>query len=313
MNIMYCNIGEMDNYNGTANDSIHGGGSYNDNNIGHEVNNFTNHNGTFWGFVQSKNDTINIAEHFDCSNDAEYVDNVLVVWVIRKKYIVGFYRNARVYKNKQFLPDSFSIERVYLDYNISSHDAIIIPRFERTFEIDYPNVARNTWFGEEKTDKKVLEYLDAYISQRMEGIEAIESFDKPLVGIEREAIIKIRENQGKFRKRMFKKYGKKCCICGVTLPDLLIASHIKPWCKSDENEKLSYENGLLLCPNHDKLFDSGYISFNDDGSILISPSLTGDNSIFTNARSEMHLNAEQLSAEMKRYLEYHRQNIYKSK
>ena len=308
MNIMYCNIGEMESYNGTANDSIHGGGSYNDDHIGHEVNNFTNHNGSFWGFVQSKNDTINIAEHFDCSQNAEYVDDVLVVWVIRKRYIVGFYKNARVYKKKQFLPDSFLSERVYLDYNITSNEAIIIPRFERTFEIDYPSVARNTWFGEEDTNKKVENYLSSYLTARKASIEAIES---PLVGSEREAVVKIRENQGVFRKRMLKKFSTKCCLCGVTLPDLLIASHIKPWSRSDDNEKLSYENGLLLCPIHDKLFDSGYISFNDDGSILISPLLTGMNLIFTNVKSEMHLKEEIISAEMKQYLEYHRKNIYK--
>ena len=52
--------------------------------------------------------------------------------------------------------------------------------------------------------------------------------------------------------------------------ELLVASHIKPWSISDANEKLDIHNGLLMCPNHDKLFDRGYISFDDTGRILIS-------------------------------------------
>ena len=49
---------------------------------------------------------------------------------------------------------------------------------------------------------------------------------------------------------------------------VLIASHIKPWKDSDENERLDIDNGLLLCPNHDKAFDRGYISFDDNGLII---------------------------------------------
>ena len=57
---------------------------------------------------------------------------------------------------------------------------------------------------------------------------------------------------------MLKKYHSKCCLCGVDDDALLVASHIKPWAKSDEHEKLDLDNGLLLCPNHDKLFDLAF-------------------------------------------------------
>ena len=60
--------------------------------------------------------------------------------------------------------------------------------------------------------------------------------------------------------------------------ELLVASHIKPWSISDANEKLDIHNGLLMCPNHDKLFDRGYISFDDTGRILISEKLDDNNS-----------------------------------
>ena len=57
------------------------------------------------------------------------------------------------------------------------------------------------------------------------------------------------------------------------MTDLLIASHIKPWSESSNEEKLDPYNGLLLLPNYDKLFDKHLISFDDDGKIIISPQI----------------------------------------
>ncbi|ARF66915.1 hypothetical protein B7C51_02510 [Paenibacillus larvae subsp. pulvifaciens] len=63
-------------------------------------------------------------------------------------------------------------------------------------------------------------------------------------------------------------------MCGVNEPSLLIASHIKLWKYSTNIERLDKYNGLLLCPNHDKLFDQGLITFTDEGKIIISSLLT---------------------------------------
>ena len=99
----------------------------------------------------------------------------------------------------------------------------------------------------------------------------------------------------------------RCCLCNVTQKDFLIASHIKPWKDSDENERLDIDNGLLLCPNHDKAFDRGYISFDDDGKILISDKLDETNKVFLNLRSDMSI---KLTRGNKKYLDYHRNNYF---
>lgn len=80
---------------------------------------------------------------------------------------------------------------------------------------------------------------------------------------------------------LLKRYSS-CCLCNVNDKNFLVASHIKPWAKSNSEEKLDVNNGLLLCPNHDKLFDGGWISFNDDGHILISDELKSNDKIFMN-------------------------------
>lgn len=88
---------------------------------------------------------------------------------------------------------------------------------------------------------------------------------------------------------------------------MLVASHIKPWVKSDKYEKLDIENGLLLCPNHDKLFDSGLISFDSKGKIMISSKLDKNNQIFLNVNNDYEI---KMTDENASYIKYHRDNIF---
>lgn len=124
-------------------------------------------------------------------------------------------------------------------------------------------------------------------------------------GEEKAALIKIRVNQGVFRDRLLKRYSK-CCLCGIKGKSFLVASHIKPWAVSESKEKLDVDNGLLLCPNHDRLFDGGWISFDNNGNILISDELNVNNRIFMNVREDMKIS---LTDKNKQYLDYHRENI----
>jgi predicted restriction endonuclease len=89
---------------------------------------------------------------------------------------------------------------------------------------------------------------------------------------EKDALIKARLGQGKFRNDLFKLW-HGCAVTGLRSTEFLIASHILPWYKSNNSERLNPYNGLLLQPNFDKLFDKGYISFEDDGHIILSKKL----------------------------------------
>ena len=85
-------------------------------------------------------------------------------------------------------------------------------------------------------------------------------------------LIKARRGQGLFRDRV-RTIERACRVTGVDAESLLIASHIKPWSGSDPQERLDGNNGLFLSPHVDKLFDKGLISFERDGSMLVSPQL----------------------------------------
>lgn len=126
---------------------------------------------------------------------------------------------------------------------------------------------------------------------------------------ERSMIIKSRIGQGIFRERIIEKY-HKCIVTGIDDARLLIASHIKPWRSSDNSERLSSENGLLLSPLYDKLFDSGLITFDDSLNMIISEDISEYNRAkIISLGSSTHNYG--VSAELKRNLEYHRDVIFR--
>ncbi len=127
------------------------------------------------------------------------------------------------------------------------------------------------------------------------------------MGESREAVIKVRVNQGIFRELLLRRYGK-CSLCGVCNAALLNASHIKPWKDSLPEEKLDIDNGFLMCPNHDRLFDKGFISFADDGTILISDHLSQADRVFVNVSPKMKID---LNEKNKEYLAFHREMVFK--
>lgn len=122
-------------------------------------------------------------------------------------------------------------------------------------------------------------------------------------GEERLSYVKVRVNQSVFRRRLLIRYGK-CCLCNIKNEEILRASHIKPWSVSSKEEKVDVDNGLLLCPNHDALFDRGLISFDENGTIVISEKLIDREHM--NVHNDMRI---ELTEGNKRYMEYHRANM----
>lgn len=92
---------------------------------------------------------------------------------------------------------------------------------------------------------------------------------------EAERLVVQRVGQDLFRGALLDYWGGACCITGLAIPELLRASHIKPWacCDSDE-ERLDVFNGLLLAPHLDALFDGGWISVDNSGFVRYSSLLT---------------------------------------
>ncbi len=93
-------------------------------------------------------------------------------------------------------------------------------------------------------------------------------------GTDRLAVTKIRENQNFFRRTILSAYENRCCVTGIDVVELLVASHIKPWTESDPTERLNPRNGLCLNALHDRAFDRGLITVTDDCIVVISDQLS---------------------------------------
>jgi len=127
--------------------------------------------------------------------------------------------------------------------------------------------------------------------------------------------IKTRVNQNFFRKIVLVNYSGRCAITGIDIPDLLIASHIIPWSKN-EDERLNPENGICFSSLYDKAFDAGYISINGKFEILTSPILKKKMKENYYERYFAHLTNTQLHLPKKylpkkEFLEFHLDTIFK--
>ena len=87
----------------------------------------------------------------------------------------------------------------------------------------------------------------------------------------RQQLTAARVGQGKFRKDLLARWDGSCAILGVSRPELLRASHIKPWTSSNNIERLDPANGLLLSAMYDAAFDALLLSFADDGALVLAP------------------------------------------
>jgi putative restriction endonuclease len=85
----------------------------------------------------------------------------------------------------------------------------------------------------------------------------------------RTATVQQRIKQSFFRRAVLSSYQSRCCMSGVSEPNLLIASHIIPWSQNKEH-RLNPSNGICLSALHDKAFDKGFISLSDDYKVLVS-------------------------------------------
>ena len=127
------------------------------------------------------------------------------------------------------------------------------------------NAFNNNW-GDLAFESEKL--IADFSHQTLEESLQLEEAEFPQ-GRERTSLIKTRVNQNFFRAAILSSYNSKCCITGLAIPDFLVASHIIPWSKN-EQERLNPHNGLCLNSIHDKAFDRGFITVTADYTIKVS-------------------------------------------
>lgn len=130
--------------------------------------------------------------------------------------------------------------------------------------------------------------------------------NNPFAGTDVEKIVKTRVSQGSFRRLLLLEC-HHCNLCDISTTSVLRASHIKEWAESSKEERIDANNGLLLCANHDALFDRHLISFEPDtGNICISASIDDEQRNALNISESARLS---MNERMKAYMQIHYQKF----
>jgi hypothetical protein len=123
---------------------------------------------------------------------------------------------------------------------------------------------------------------------------------------ERKGLVTSRVGQGYYRQEILKKWEGKCSLTNCQISEILISSHIKSWRDSNDAERLDPDNGILFSPSVDSLFDKHLISFEDDGSMVLSSKINETDLNALGLNSSMKIKVTQ---GMKKFLSYHRSKL----
>ncbi len=277
------------------------------------------------GFVTGKSSPLNTLSNFNQPNSIDLFDNAPAWTNTRTNQAVDdLLMSIKNYLNNRNHPTEAE-EALFANWLLENHQDIQTPyeyisaiksiSNDLKDKIDSESIYMIKDVSELKKIQKnlrinkiyyrVLHLLIEYVSDNQDTtskdiIEIIKSDDQ-----EKEKLILARIGQGQFRKELIDIWNG-CSISKYSDVSLLIASHIKPWCKCDNHEKIDPGNGLLLLPNYDKLFDRGYISFDEDGKVIISKRLSKPEIFGINNNMSI-----ELTKDNKRYMKYHREEVFK--
>lgn len=145
--------------------------------------------------------------------------------------------------------------------------------------------------------------------------ELLHAFQKKTANLpqstEAERLVVQRVGQDIFRAGLLEYWDNCCPVTGLCVPELLRASHIKPWAScSIDAERLDVFNGLLLAPHLDAAFDRGLITFADDGAVIVSPILSTNDRQALSVHDELRIPS--LAGGHRHYLKWHREYVFRA-
>lgn len=198
-------------------------------------------------------------------------------------------------------------EKPLTEMTLSELDIAIQKAFLSSLFVEKNSRGNNMYSNSLKQYRNFLAANDALLLDT--SYEQFIETPKTITETERKAIISARIGQGIFREKLIEKYDGRCIVTGVNDRRILLASHIKPWAVSTNEQRLSSENGFLLSPLYDKLFDVGLITFSDEGRIVCSKEFENQNidllKIDQNKKFDLKISVDLLSN-----LKYHQDVIF---
>lgn len=207
-----------------------------------------------------------------------------------------YLRKEKLFINDKFIKDNTQL--IYVGEDVET--------YKNLFNRDVIAETINDNLKVEKEDNSDNMNIKNY-KELLDNINYINSLEK-LGPTEKEQLVKTRIGHSQLKELLINK-DCQCKICGLNDERFLIASHIQRWSVSDDNERRDINNIFLLCPDHDWLFDKFYISFDDDGNILLSDNV--DESVYDKLKITGDISKVTLNNENKKYMKWHREQFEK--
>jgi predicted restriction endonuclease len=145
----------------------------------------------------------------------------------------------------------------------------------------------------------------------MVEIDGVQELVEIPTGEYRDQVTKSRVGQYFFRSAVLSAYRNKCCITGIAIPSILIASHIKPWAASDDVEKIDPYNGYILSPLYDKLFDRGFITFTENRHVILSEFISPYTWKQIGLKNNTFIKTLVMDDKRAEYLKFHHMSVFK--
>jgi hypothetical protein len=221
---------------------------------------------------------------------------------IRPKDYIRELRGSLPEKYSPLRPTGDGLQSVYLTAVGPAFAAVI-------FRLIGPEVGQvaDVWSAEDQ-GQQLSPAAEPTLEEWEHRIEAAIQDDRSLGETEREALVRARRGQGLFRSNV-QTIERACRVTRVERREHLVASHVKPWRDSTNDERLDGENGLLLTPTVDHLFDKGFISFEDAGNLIISPVADRESLQRMGVAPSRIVNVGTFSERQRHFLAYHRENV----
>jgi putative restriction endonuclease len=208
--------------------------------------------------------------------------------------------------------------------NVHNNFDEIIPLLPIKYSAFHPNAYGNSGYLYPCNDElaiKLLEFIsELHIYEVNEeqlelSVDDVRRTERntliPIIAeIESNVKTKMRLEQQKFRKSIMPQWDNKCALCHIQLPELLKASYSKPWKDSINDERSNPYNGVLLCRNHDALYNKGLIAFDGQGRLHVSSVISEDDYLMYGLVPRTKI---QIHAENKPYFKWHKKHIFQAK
>lgn len=238
-------------------------------------------------------------EYLKKSDYIEFYSDLVFISDAQPKPYFKWFRNIDGIENDNFdFIKQFLIPKLtYWNFKINSFQNDTL---EVTWKITYSKldeISKNSQF--KKRYKRTEEFLIE------EVLSKVSDFTENDIETIKEAIVKIRIGQSAFRTKLLKTK-KKCLFTDVSREELLLAGHIKPWHQSTDSERIDINNGILLTPTFDKLFDKFLISFDVNGKVVFSSKI--DENLWSNLFPTFDKIKDveiEINPNNKKYLEFH--------